>query len=130
MAVDFVPRTEYRGFSNVLHGGIVATELDEVLAWTAILVADTMAVAAKTELRFHNAAPATGRYALEGTLVEQRGRRLLMEAQCEVEGTLIAEAKALFIATETIEEAVKEGEFRTLQSPQGKTDTSTTPSRT
>jgi acyl-coenzyme A thioesterase PaaI-like protein len=105
VSVEFVPRRDYRGFADVLHGGIVATALDEILAWTAILVAGTMAVTAKMELRFRTAAPAAGRYLLRGTLVEQRGRRLVMEAQCSVAGVLIAEANALFIATETIDGA-------------------------
>jgi acyl-coenzyme A thioesterase PaaI-like protein len=118
VSAEFVPRADYRGFAEVLHGGIVATAIDEILAWTAILVAGTMAVTARLEIRFPNPAPATGRYLLEGRLVEQRGRRLLMEAHCSVAGSRIATASALFIATEALPDA------------QGKTETSATPSNT
>lgn len=99
----FVPRLHYRGFRDILHGGIVATALDEILAWTSILVAGTMAVTAKMELRFRNPAPADASYRLVGRLVEQRGRRLVLEASCRVGDTVIAEANALFLATEAVE---------------------------
>lgn len=101
----FTPRADYKGFAGVLHGGIVATALDEILAWTAILVADTMAVTAKMDLRFRNAAPADATYLVTGTLVEQRGRRLLMTADCQVGDIVIADAEALFVATQTVDGA-------------------------
>jgi len=98
----FRPRSDYRGFHDILHGGIIATALDEILAWTGILVSGTMAVTVKMELKFRNPAPADADYQLEGRLVEQRGRRLLLEAVCRVDEKVIAEANALFLATEPI----------------------------
>ena len=100
--VFFEPRDDYRGFADVLHGGIIATALDEVLAWTAILVAGTMAVTAKMDLRFRKPAPALARYELAGTLIEQRGKRLVMRAQASVADVIIADAEAVFIATDPV----------------------------
>jgi acyl-coenzyme A thioesterase PaaI-like protein len=99
------PRAHYRGFHDTLHGGILAAALDEVLAWTAILVAGTMAVTAGLELRFRIPAPANAGYRREGGLVEQRGRRLVLEAACHVDGAdvAVAEASALFMATDPVE---------------------------
>jgi acyl-coenzyme A thioesterase PaaI-like protein len=101
----FRPRAHYRGFQDILHGGIVATALDEILAWTAILVAGTMAVTVRMEVRFRNPAPADGDYLLEGRLVDRRGRRLVLEAACRLDATdvTVAEAGALFLATDPIE---------------------------
>ena len=45
VTASFVPRADYHGFSDLLHGGIVAAALDEIMAWTAILVAGTPAPA-------------------------------------------------------------------------------------
>ena len=95
----FTPRPEYRGFADMLHGGVVATALDEILAWTAILLAETMVVTGKLELRYRKPAPADGSYVLEGTLIEQRGRRLKLEGVCRIGDTVIAEASGLFLAT-------------------------------
>ncbi len=103
VTATFTPRDHYRGFHDILHGGIVATALDEILAWTGILVAGTMAVTVKMELKFRNPAPADATYELEGRLVEQRGKRLIVEATCRAGERTVAEASALFLATETIE---------------------------
>lgn len=102
VTAQFVSRDAYRGFADAMHGGVVAAALDEIMAWTAILVADTMAVTARMELRFRKPAPPDGRYELVGTLVERRGKRLVMEASCRYDGVAVAEASALFLATEAL----------------------------
>lgn len=102
ITATFMPRDDYRGFHDILHGGIVATALDEVLAWTAILVAGTMAVTAKMDMKYRNPAPADADYTLHGHLVERRGRRLVLEGSCSSGGHTIAEAKALFLATDPV----------------------------
>ena len=102
ISARFTPRDGYRGFHDILHGGIVATALDEVLAWTAIIVVGTMAVTAKMEMKFRKPAPVEGEYQLHGRLVEKRGKRLLLEASCSSRGEVIAEANALFLATDPV----------------------------
>ena len=102
VTASFTPQEDHRGFHDILHGGIVATALDEILAWTGILVAGTMAVTAKMEMKFRNPAPAEADYDLWGNLIEQRGKRLVLEARCTSQGKTIAEANALFLATEAI----------------------------
>jgi uncharacterized protein (TIGR00369 family) len=99
VVASFRPRPEYRGFEGVLHGGIVAAALDELLGWTAILLADAMAVTAKLELRYRRPAPAGGEYRLEGRVVDRRGKRLVLSATCSVEGDVVAEASGVFLAT-------------------------------
>ncbi len=102
VTAKFRPRQAYMGFHNVLHGGIVATALDEILAWTAILVAGTMAVTATLEFKFRNPAPPDAEYRLEGRLVEQRGKRLVLEGFCYTGELMVAEAHGLFLATEPV----------------------------
>ena len=98
----FTPRTEYRGFHGILHGGIVATALDEILAWTAILVGGSAAVTAKLDLQFRNPPPADHDYELVGTLVERRGRRFVLTGECKVDGRIVAQASGLFLATGSV----------------------------
>ena len=47
VVAEFTPRPDYQGFGGVLHGGVLATALDEILAWSAILIAGSPAVTAK-----------------------------------------------------------------------------------
>lgn len=102
VTASFRPQHLHRGFHDVLHGGIVATALDEILAWTGILVAGTMAVTGKLEFRFRNPAPPDADYQLVGRLVEQRGRRLVLEGSCRTGNMVVAEAKGLFLATDPV----------------------------
>ena len=102
ISARFTPRDDYRGFQDILHGGVVATALDEILGWTAILVVGTMAVTVKMEMKFRKPAPVDGDYELHGRLVEQRGKRLVLEASCSSRGEVIAEANALFLATDPV----------------------------
>lgn len=105
VTASFVPREEYRGFDGILHGGIVAAALDEVLGWTAILLHGSMAVTAKLELRYRNPAPADGAYRLEGLIAESRGRRLVLEGMCLSNGDVIAEATGVFLVTAGVDGA-------------------------
>jgi acyl-coenzyme A thioesterase PaaI-like protein len=96
---SFLPRPEYRGFDGILHGGIVATALDEMLGWTAILVDGVLAVTAKLELRYRNPAPADIPYRLEGRVADRRGKRLILEANCTAGDQPIADARGVFLVT-------------------------------
>lgn len=95
----FVPRPEYRGFAEILHGGVIATALDEILAWTAILVANTMVVTGRLDVRFRKPAPADATYRLEGALIERRGKRLILEGSCRRDDAPVATARGLFLAS-------------------------------
>lgn len=99
VTATFRPRPEYRGFDGILHGGIIATALDELLGWTAILLADAMAVTAKLDLRYRSPGPADGDYRLEGRVDDRRGKRLLMSGICTADGKVIAEASGIFLVT-------------------------------
>lgn len=94
------PRPEYRGFAGVLHGGIVTAALDEMMAWTAMLLADVTVVTGTMDLRFASPAPVAATYTLEGRLLERRGRRLIVEGSClDEDERAVATAKAMFVAT-------------------------------
>ena len=100
----FRPRQQYSGFAGVLHGGIIATLLDEAMAWTAMLLERTFVVTANLELKYRKPAPADALYDVRGTMLERRGRRLRIAGEAHVGSTMIAQANGLFLATEPIED--------------------------
>ena len=103
VGATFQPRPEHRGTVGSLHGGVVAAALDEICAWTAVLAGDTMAVTAKLELRFRKPLNVSDEYQLVGRLQERSGKRLRIEAAVLDGSDRLADAKGLFLATDSIE---------------------------
>ena len=68
-----VPRREFGGWSNIMHGGIVATLLDEAMAHAAI-AAGVRAVTARIEVRFRKAVPTDVPLVVEGRVEGRSGR--------------------------------------------------------
>lgn len=103
---SFTPREFYRGFEDVLHGGVLATALDEMLSWTAILEEGVFVLTGKLDLRFRNPAPVTETYRLVGRVDERRGRRLLISGECRrADGEVVAEASGLFLVSREVDQA-------------------------
>ena len=103
-AASFTPLPEHRGFEGLLHGGIIATALDEMLAWTATLDEDVFVFTGKLDLRYRKPAPPDATYLLRGFLDERRGRRLLIHGDCRTEaGDIVAEASGLYLVADVAE---------------------------
>lgn len=94
----FVPQRRFAGWTTIVHGGIMATLLDEAMAHAAI-AAGVRAVTGKLEIRFRKAAPIDTPIVVEGKLVGRRGRMLTLVASVRGEdGTLFAEGQGRFVA--------------------------------
>lgn len=65
--LSFAPRNEYAGWNAVTHGGVIATVLDEVMTWAAILQSDRACFAADFSVRLRKPLP-------PGTEVTARAR--------------------------------------------------------
>ena len=98
VTASFVPRADYHGFSDLLHGGIVAAALDEIMAWTAILAEEVMVMTGTLELRYRKPARVETTYGLVGELAERRGRRLRLRSTMSDGATVVAEGSGLFLA--------------------------------
>ena len=96
--VDFRPSEVYQGFPGAMHGGILATILDEVMAW-AIYAAGSWAVTAKMEIRYRDPGPLEGTLHGVGQVTRDRGGKTF-EAEGRItadDGRIIAEATGLFM---------------------------------
>ncbi len=102
IGATFRPRPEHRGTISSLHGGVIAATLDEICAWTAVLLADTLAVTATLDIRFRQPGDTDGSYTLTGTLGEASGRRLRINGVINRGDVVVAEARGLFLATDSV----------------------------
>ena len=72
------------------------------MAWTAILVAEVMVMTGTLDLRYRKPAKVDATFALEGELLERRGRRLTLQGRMSEKETVVAEASGLFLAIEDL----------------------------
>ncbi|MBN2381162.1 PaaI family thioesterase [candidate division WOR-3 bacterium] len=88
----YVPR-EFQGWTDVTHGGIISTMLDEVMVWAAA-GQEIMTVTAEITVRFKNPLPTDQLVHVEGQLVEQGKRLVFAQARVFDEKKVYAEANA------------------------------------
>jgi len=50
----FTPRPEHIGFKQVVHGGLIATVLDEIMVWACVAQTKRFAYCAELTVRFQN----------------------------------------------------------------------------
>lgn len=74
------PRKEHQGFKDIVHGGLVATVLDEVMI-RMLHHRGVPAVTGTMELKLLKPLRAERDYRFEAWLVKERGRALLTEAE-------------------------------------------------
>ena len=102
IVADFQPREEHQGFPGIIHGGIVASVLDEALGRTSILAErPEWTMTGRLEIRYR-------RYVPYGQLLRVRAflgmqRRKMLQATgmitlADDENTILAEAQGTFLA--------------------------------
>lgn len=95
---EFTPGPEYQGYPGILHGGLLSTVLDEIMA-RPLNVKGLSAFTAKLDVRFRNAAHIGEKLYIRGEKINQRGRLYEMKAQItRANGETVAEATGTFMA--------------------------------
>jgi len=95
--VDFTPDETWQGFGGVAHGGLIATVLDEVMAWT-LYGYDDLAVTAKLEITYRKPVPIGQPLRATARLHEDRGRAKKVRGEIrDAAGQLLASAESLFL---------------------------------
>ena len=94
---EFTLPKRYQGWKDIVHGGIIATILDEVMVNAAYL-RKIVAVSAKLEIRLRQPAAVGERLIFHGQIVRQSAKTLDVKAWAEQEnGDVVAEATGLLM---------------------------------
>jgi uncharacterized protein (TIGR00369 family) len=95
---ELVLEDRFEGWQGVTHGGIIATILDEVMAW-ALVAEDNWGVTARMSLDFKRPVTVGTKVRAEGWIV--RNRRRLIDTAGQVvdsDGNVLATAEAVYLA--------------------------------
>jgi acyl-coenzyme A thioesterase PaaI-like protein len=106
---QFRPRKELVGFKTVVHGGVLATVLDEAMAWACAVTNGNFGFCAELNVRYLQPVLPEMDYELSARLVENRRNRLWLTG-AELRGqnnTVHATATGKYIP-------VKEGEMKSM----------------
>jgi acyl-coenzyme A thioesterase PaaI-like protein len=102
IVADFAPREEHLGFPGVVHGGIIATALDEALNRTSVLAeSPAWTMTGRLEIRYRRAVPYGPLLRVRASLQSQRGRMFQSSGKltlAEDETVVFAEAQGTFMA--------------------------------
>ena len=97
IVAEYQPRERFQGFPGVLHGGILATMLDETMSRTGAMRREWL-MTGKLEIRYRRPAPVDQALRVWGEIV--RERRGAIDAAGAVEladGTVLAEGRGMFL---------------------------------
>jgi acyl-coenzyme A thioesterase PaaI-like protein len=101
IVADFQPREEHQGFPGIIHGGIVASLLDEVLGRTSLLSNQPeWTMTGRLEVRYRRYVPYGPLLRVRAKLDGERRRLMLASGVLTLaddENAVLAEAKASFM---------------------------------
>jgi len=94
----FTPTARTEGYTGMVHGGIITTVLDEVMAWS-LYRHGVWAVTGQLTTRYRKPVILGEQTTARGVLVRDRGRVIEMrgEIRRDADGVLLADATATFI---------------------------------
>ena len=98
---EYIPAADHIGFDNVVHGGLIYSALDDVMAnW--LFLQGERAVTGKCEIRYRNPAEPGKQLLLESRLVSRKSRTAILAARAikADDQQVVAEATATFILTD------------------------------
>ncbi len=82
----------FQGWHSVVHGGVIASLLDEACIYAGRALADTL-VTAELSVRYRKPVPVGQEITVKGQVLEQRRKILKVKSCLELNGEIYAEAE-------------------------------------
>jgi acyl-coenzyme A thioesterase PaaI-like protein len=112
----FVPRAEHIGFKQTVHGGLVATVLDEAMVWACATQTKRFAFCAELNIRYRHPLRPGARYTAMAELTVNR-RDKVFEARGELSdalGVVCAVSSGKYIPVPAEQAAAMSADFVTV----------------
>ena len=109
---DWIPRKEHAGFSHAVHGGVIATVIDEMMAWACGVIGGKFAYSVDMNIRYQKVIEPGVPVACTGRLDQnRRGKLFLASAELRVNDEPAASGSAKFFPLKGDQEAMLQSEF-------------------
>jgi len=82
---------QFQGWQDIVHGGVIASLLDEACIYAGRAMAETL-VTAELSVRYRKPVPVGQEVTIRGEVLEQRRKVLKVKARLELNGEVYAEA--------------------------------------
>jgi uncharacterized protein (TIGR00369 family) len=108
----FVPREEHVGFKQIVHGGLIATVLDEIMVWACAVQTKRFAFCAELNVRFLNPLKPNEQVTAIAELVADRKR--IFEPKAELRnaaGMVFATATGKYLPIKDVDAAEFAADF-------------------
>jgi uncharacterized protein (TIGR00369 family) len=94
---SFLPTQQFQGFRDIVHGGIIAAILDEVMV-NGCWLRGVRAVTGKLEVRLKRPARVGDRLHFAGRIVRDGGKTVEMQGEATTaEGVVVAEGRGILV---------------------------------
>ena len=94
---EFVPREAHAGYKGIVHGGVVASALDEVMFWAAAYATRQFHVSVEMQIRWSRKVAVGGAYRLVGRLEREQRKFCFTEGELrEPTGAVCATASGRY----------------------------------
>lgn len=103
--IEYVPKPEHVGFAGVVHGGIIATLLDEVMTWACAVRTKRFAFCAELSVRYLQPLRVAGKTFVTAELSANRRDRVF-EAKAELHsesGAVFAKADGKYLPVKGVD---------------------------
>ena len=97
VTADFIPHQHHIGFTGVVHGGALATVLDEIMVWCATWQGKRFCLAAELNIRYRSPGRVGSLLHIEGRIVTARSRLITTTGTIHAGGILICEASGKYM---------------------------------
>jgi len=98
VSAEFTPNENHVGYANTVHGGIIYSALDDVMA-NVLYLQNRKAHTARCEIRYRQALETGQTVNLKGWIENERRRLVVLKGEMRLAdgGTLVADAEASFM---------------------------------
>jgi uncharacterized protein (TIGR00369 family) len=99
---EVIFRDVHQGWKGIVHGGVIAAALDEMMAYAFGSLGARSGVTAKLEIKFKKPIRVGEKYIAIAEVIEFNGRKAKIKGRIEKSGAVYAEGEGIYVAVKEV----------------------------